>query len=127
MEERVPSSSSPDDSSSYFQINKIVGMITVTNEYSEWSAGVVVWITSIYIIPALRKHGVFTSLFNFAKKEVDRDPNIVGIRMLTVPGNEVQARLATKIGLSLENYYLMSAMDPNATKSLCEQSGITRE
>ena len=124
MTETVPS----ETAGGSFTINRIVGMVTVTNEYSEWNAGVMAWLTSIYVIPPLRKHGVFTSLFQFAKSEVVKDPNVVGIRMLTI-GKEhalaekvyhAQQNLAKKIGLTQENYDLMHAIDPNSRTNLAE-------
>lgn len=92
---------------------QLVGVLMVTNEWSEWKGGIVYWLTSIYVLPAYRNRGILTSLFHFAKAQVEREPNTVGFRMQVLKSNAKGLRLAQKLGMAEEPYYLMRWMDPN--------------
>jgi GNAT superfamily N-acetyltransferase len=92
--------------------SKVVGMLMVTNEWSEWRGGIVYWLTSLYVRPDYRHKGICKSLFQFAKGQTEREPNAVGLRMQARTSNEYARKLATGIGLTEEPYYLMRWMDP---------------
>jgi GNAT superfamily N-acetyltransferase len=91
---------------------KVVGVLMVTNEWSEWKGGIVYWLTSIYVRPEFRNRGILTSMFEFAKAQVEREPNSVGFRMQVRSANTKGRRLAEKLGMAEEPYYLMRWMDP---------------
>jgi ribosomal protein S18 acetylase RimI-like enzyme len=94
------------------QDSKIVGMTMVTNEWNTWKGGVIYWLTSGYVLPNYRKHGVFSSLLGFAKDAVKRESNAAGIRMHARLDNKLAPRLAEKFEMKKEPYYLMRWESP---------------
>ena len=91
----------------------VIGMVVVTNEWSEWRGGVVYWLTSLYVAEEHRRKGVLSSLYRFARDQVAREPNAVGVRMQVRKHNEAGLAVAKSLGMTEEPYYLMRWVDPS--------------
>eukprot|EP00672_Neobodo_designis_P021063 CAMPEP_0174832738 /NCGR_PEP_ID=MMETSP1114-20130205/3829_1 /TAXON_ID=312471 /ORGANISM="Neobodo designis, Strain CCAP 1951/1" /LENGTH=404 /DNA_ID=CAMNT_0016066603 /DNA_START=65 /DNA_END=1279 /DNA_ORIENTATION=- len=101
----------------------VIGMVVVSNEWSEWRGGIVYWLTSLYVEAAHRRKGVLSSLYAFAKSQVQREPNAVGIRMQVRKHNAAGLAVAKSLGMTEEPYYLMRWVDP-AGAVVSRESGI---
>jgi hypothetical protein len=106
--------------SGWLRVSRIIGMCAVTNEMSEWKGQLVKWCTSIFIIPSMRRRGVFTSLIQFVRSVALNDKYCCALRLQTIGENSVfgndgdhkeisrlQSHLATKLGFTEEHYFLM--------------------
>ncbi|MDG6229839.1 MAG: GNAT family N-acetyltransferase [Candidatus Thermoplasmatota archaeon] len=47
---------------------KVIGQLMITFEWSDWRNATMWWIQSVYIVPAFRKKGVFTLLYEEVKR-----------------------------------------------------------
>lgn len=89
---------------------KIVGCLLTTPEWSEWRNGTVLWIQSVFVIEGFRNKGVFKSLYNFIKQQVEEDEALVGIRLYVDKTNVNAQEVYTKIGMDGQHYQLFEWM-----------------
>ncbi len=86
------------------EAGKILGMLLTTPEWSDWRAGWVLWIQSVYVIPEARGRGVFRDLYARQKARVEADPDLCGLRLYVDRRNGAAARVYEQVGMSREHY-----------------------
>jgi GNAT superfamily N-acetyltransferase len=57
------------------------GSLLVTYEWSDWRAGVIWWLQSVYVEPAFRRRGIFRSLYRHVCALAGADSLVRGIRL----------------------------------------------
>ena len=82
----------------------LVGMLLVTPEWSDWRAGWVLWIQSVYVVPEARGRGVFRELYAHQKRRVELDPDLCGLRLYVDRRNRAAAAVYERAGMSREHY-----------------------
>ena len=85
---------------------KVVGVLLVIPEWSDWRNGTVLWILSLYIIPQARGQGVFKKLYLNLKKQVEQSPQLMGLRLYVDKQNKSAQEVYEKLGMSKEHYDL---------------------
>ncbi|CUG86922.1 bacterial-type Gcn5-like N-acetyltransferase, putative [Bodo saltans] len=85
----------------------MVAMLMITYEWSDWRAGSIHWIQSVYTHPDHRRKGLFGQLFSFVKKRVDDDPDAAAIRLYAEHDNHSAINTYKKMGLEVEEHYRM--------------------
>ena len=86
------------------EAGRIVGMLLTTPEWSDWRAGLVLWIQSVYVIPEARGKGVFRDLYANQKARVEGDPDLCGLRLYVDRRNRGAAAVYERAGMSREHY-----------------------
>ncbi len=86
------------------EAGRIVGMLLTTPEWSDWRAAWVLWIQSVYVIPAVRGTGVFADLYAHQKARVEADPELCGLRLYVDRRNRGAAAVYERAGMSREHY-----------------------
>ena len=89
---------------------KASGCMLVLSEWSDWRAGTVLWLHSVYIEPELRNLGIFKALYEHVKNQVTTDKTLCGIRLYVDKSNKIAATAYRNLGLSSEHYELMEWM-----------------
>jgi ribosomal protein S18 acetylase RimI-like enzyme len=85
--------------------NPRLGMLLTVHEWSEWRNGNVLWIHSVYTLPAYRKQGVYRALYRYLQQLVEAKLYL-GLR-LYVDRNNLAAQKAYKsLGMNGEHYDL---------------------
>lgn len=85
---------------------RVVGSLLTTYEWSDWRNGQVLWIQSVYILPAYRKKGIFRRLYNHVKQQVQEDKNLVGIRLYVDKSNTTASEIYKHCGMDGDHYRL---------------------
>ncbi len=83
---------------------RIIGMLLTTPEWSDWRAGWVLWIQSVYVVPEARGTGVFADLYARQKRRVEEDPELCGLRLYVDRRNPGAAAVYQRLGMSREHY-----------------------
>lgn len=91
---------------------RIVGGLLTTNEWSDWRDGVILWIQSVYIIPEERGRGVYRTLYERVKRQVDESAGLKGIRLYVEKRNAAAQRVYERLGMSREHYDLFEWLKP---------------
>ena len=90
--------------------NKIIASLLITFEWSDWRNGNVYWIHSVYVLPEFRKKGVFKTMYLHLKNIVQKDNNIVGLRLYVDKTNTNARKVYETIGMNGDHYMLFEWM-----------------
>lgn len=84
----------------------IAGSLMVTYEWSDWRNANFWWIQSVYILPAFRRQGVYSALYQRVKSLADSDNNVCGFRLYVEKENVNAQKTYQSLGMG-ETHYLM--------------------
>lgn len=82
----------------------VAGSLLTTYEWSDWRNGTVIWIQSVYVLPELRRSGIYRRLYEHLRERVLASPGLVGIRLYTDRRNTAAQRAYERLGMSREHY-----------------------
>ena len=85
----------------------IVGQIMLTREWSDWRDGWAVWIQSVYVHANYRGQGVFRQLFEHVKQLLQKQPNVIMIRLYVERDNTAAMSTYDKLGFVDPGYRVM--------------------
>jgi len=86
--------------------NKILGCLLTLYEWSDWRNAFVIWIHSVYVLPAYRGKGVFKEIYEYLKNIVNNDANFVGLRLYVDKNNERAKSVYERLGMNKHHYEL---------------------
>ena len=85
---------------------EILGVLLAIPEWSDWRNGTVLWIHSLYVVPEARGRGVFKRLYLNLKKQVEKSPELVGLRLYVDRQNKSAKKIYENLGMSRDHYEL---------------------
>lgn len=89
---------------------RVVGSLMITYEWSDWRAGMVWWIQSVYVPAAHRRRGIYAGLYRHVKAMVESDPSLRGIRLYVEKDNTVAQQVYANLGMDGEHYRMFEWM-----------------
>lgn len=89
---------------------RVVGSLLITYEWSDWRAGMVWWIQSVYVVPELRRQGVYRGLYEHVKTIAESDESIRGIRLYVDRRNTRAQTVYETLGMNGEHYLVYEWM-----------------
>jgi len=90
----------------------VVASLMITYEWSDWRAGTVWWIQSVYVVPAHRRRGIYAGLYTHVRALVEEEPAIRGIRLYVDRRNVSAQDVYTRLGMNGEHYQVFEWMKP---------------
>lgn len=90
--------------------NRVIASLMITYEWSDWRNGMVWWIQSVYVVPEMRKRGVYAGLYQHVKEHVDATPAIRGIRLYVDDRNRPAQEVYARLGMNGEHYKVFEWM-----------------
>ena len=88
----------------------VVGCLLTVPEWSDWRNGTVLWIHSVYVKPEARRLGVYRSLYERLKKEVETSDGLRGLRLYVEKENERAQEVYRAMGMNDTRYSLFEWM-----------------
>jgi GNAT superfamily N-acetyltransferase len=88
------------------QGDRVIGMLMLTLEWSDWRDGEIWWIQSVYVHPDHRRRGVFKALYRHVE-QLAREQNAVGLRLYVVKHNAPAQATYASLGMELSEYLVM--------------------
>jgi GNAT superfamily N-acetyltransferase len=85
---------------------RIVGMLMLTLEWSDWRNGEIWWIQSVYVHPEFRRRGVFGAIYRHVQ-ELARRSGAVGLRLYVVKHNAPAQATYARLGMEMSEYLVM--------------------
>ncbi len=82
----------------------IAGQTMVTYEWSDWRAGQIWWLQSVYVLPKFRGKGCFRSIYCHIKSLAEKTPLSKAIRLYVMEDNEVGKNVYSKVGMKHSGY-----------------------
>jgi GNAT superfamily N-acetyltransferase len=89
---------------------RVVASLLITNEWSDWRAGMVWWIQSVYVVPETRGQRVYAGLYEHVKGLAAADNAIRGIRLYVDRRNTAAQQVYTRLGMNGEHYQVFEWM-----------------
>jgi GNAT superfamily N-acetyltransferase len=83
---------------------RVIASLMLTYEWSDWRAGVVWWIQSVYVIPEFRGQRVYAGLYSHVRDLAARDESVRGIRLYVDRRNTRAQEVYTRLGMNGEHY-----------------------
>ena len=83
---------------------RVVGMLMITLEWSDWRNGWVWWIQSVYVEQEFRKDGIFRSLYTYIRNVVENSDSIRGLRLYVDKRNIKAQKVYNALGMTGEHY-----------------------
>jgi GNAT superfamily N-acetyltransferase len=85
---------------------KVVASLLTTFEWSDWRNGQVIWIQSVYVLPEFRGKGVYKQMYQFLRNKVEKDPDLLGLRLYVEKNNKIAQQVYKKSGMDGEHYFM---------------------
>lgn len=92
------------------QDGRVVGSLLITYEWSDWRAGMVWWIQSVYVEPDYRRRGIYAGLYLHVRSMMESDPAIRGIRLYVDNRNVTAQQVYARLGMEGEHYRVFEWM-----------------
>lgn len=89
---------------------RVVASLLTTYEWSDWRDGTVLWIQSLYVIPELRRQGIYRRMYEVLKAHVQASPRLMGIRLYVDKRNSRAQGVYASLGMTREHYELFEWM-----------------
>ena len=87
----------------------VVGTLMITFEWSDWRAGDMWWIESVFVRPCARRRGVFTALYRHVEALANADDSVAGLRLYVEDDNASAMAAYERLGMRVEHYRMMEA------------------
>ena len=89
---------------------EVIGSLMITTEWSDWRAGTVWWIQSVYVDPGHRLKGAYAGLYNHVKDLMERNPDVRGIRLYVDRRNTGAQEVYRRLGMNGDHYQVFEWM-----------------
>jgi len=88
---------------------RVVGMLMITYEWSDWRNGQIWWIQSVYVPPEWRRRGVFCALYKHVH-HLAQTKNVKGLRLYVEHTNTVAQTTYEQVGIKRSHYLVFECM-----------------
>ncbi len=82
------------------------GSLGLTYEWSDWRNGTFWWIQSVYVLPEMRRKGVFRCLYQHILDLAQAHPDVCGVRLYVEKNNLAAQRTYATLGMTETDYRL---------------------
>jgi GNAT superfamily N-acetyltransferase len=82
---------------------KVVASLLITYEWSDWRNCNVWWFQSVFVMPELRRNGIFRKMYNYIKKLAE-EQDIAGLRLYVETRNSGAQKTYEALGMNSEHY-----------------------
>lgn len=86
---------------------RVVAMLMTTQEWSDWRAGSIMWVQSVYVVPEHRRRGLFRMMYEHLKEIVLKSDYYQGIRLYVETENTNAMATYRTMGMEVEHYHMM--------------------
>lgn len=81
----------------------------ITYEWSDWRAGVIWWIQSVYVAPEYRRRGLYRRLYEYVRQAAREDGSVPELRLYVDQHNKTAQRTYQALGMRRSHYLLYEA------------------
>ncbi len=82
---------------------RVIASLLITYEWSDWRNCYVWWFQSVYVVPELRRQGVFRKMYNHIR-HLAEEKDIAGLRLYVETKNIPAQKTYEALGMSSEHY-----------------------
>jgi GNAT superfamily N-acetyltransferase len=89
---------------------RLIGLLLVTYEWSDWRNGNFWWLQSVYVHKDFRSKGVFKSLLAHIDEQARKSPDVCGFRLYVDNHNTHAQEVYRRLGLARTNYQILERL-----------------
>lgn len=89
---------------------RVICSTMVTYEWSDWRNGRVWWIQSVYVVPEMRRQGIYGGLYRYIQQLAGQDESVRGIRLYVDKRNATAQQVYRRLGMDGEHYLVYEWM-----------------
>jgi GNAT superfamily N-acetyltransferase len=86
--------------------DQVVGQTMITYELTDWRAGILWWIQSVYVVAEFRQRGVFRALFQHIHELAKSMPDVRGLRLYVEDHNTKALATYRRMGMTPTGHLL---------------------
>lgn len=86
------------------------GCLLTVPEWSDWRNATVLWVHSVYVVPAARRRGVFRLMYQTLKEKVEESSEIQGLRLYVAAENAGAQETYRVMGMDDSRYRMFEWM-----------------
>ncbi|MBT4035409.1 MAG: GNAT family N-acetyltransferase [Deltaproteobacteria bacterium] len=90
--------------------------LMITYEWSDWRNGFFWWIQSVFVEKDFRQRGLYKLMYTFIKTQIEKDEEIVGLRLYVDDDNLKAQSVYNKTGMKKANYQLFEYTKPKTNE-----------
>lgn len=90
--------------------HKTVGCLLITKEWSDWRNKMIFWIQSVYVLPEYRGRGIYKTMYEYMKNQVENDDTLGGLRLYVDKTNLNAQKIYAHLGMNGEHYQFFEWM-----------------
>lgn len=81
----------------------VIASLLITYEWSDWRNSNIWWFQSVYVLPALRRHGIFRAMYVRIKAEAEKQ-GVAGLRLYVETDNYIAQQTYEALGMESKHY-----------------------
>ena len=81
----------------------VISSLLITYEWSDWRNCEVWWFQSVYVIPGMRRKGIFRLMYEHIKQEAEKQ-GIAGLRLYVETNNSGAQKTYESLGMQSDHY-----------------------
>ncbi|MGE5420601.1 MAG: N-acetyltransferase family protein [Chloroflexota bacterium] len=81
----------------------VIASLLITYEWSDWRNSNVWWFQSVYVLPALRRQGIFRGMYLRIKNEAEKQ-GVAGLRLYVETANYTAQQTYEALGMESKHY-----------------------
>ncbi|MBU1099748.1 MAG: GNAT family N-acetyltransferase [Bacteroidetes bacterium] len=85
---------------------EVCASLMITTEWSDWRDGIFWWVQSVFVVPAQRRKGLYSMMYNHVKELANANPDVCGFRLYVDKENAPAQSTYEKCGMEKTNYLL---------------------
>ena len=89
--------------------SNVVASLLITYEWSDWRDANVWWFQSVYVLPSVRRTGIFRSMYLRIRNEADK-LGVAGLRLYVESHNSNAQETYKAVGMKSEHYTMYEWM-----------------
>ena len=89
----------------------VLGQLMITFEWSDWRAGDIYWIQSVFVLPSARRSGVYRALHEHVLTLARAHGNVVAVRLYVERHHPAAIASYRQVGMKQSIYELMEQED----------------
>ena len=83
---------------------EVLGQTLITYEWSDWRAGMLWWLQSVYVHPDHRSKGVFRAIYKHIEETAAQQPDVRGLRLYVKGNNQMGMKVYQKLAMEDSGY-----------------------
>ena len=88
----------------------VVASLMITYEWSDWRAGTVWWIQSVFVEPGFRQRGIYAGLYEHVRLIFADDASVRGVRLYVDRSNDRAQAVYRRLGMNGDHYLVFEWM-----------------